>query len=118
MFTSRKSTADKRERNGLVSHFLLGKGDVDGDAMAITWVDVNPGSRQELHHHPQVQVYVIVRGQGRMHVGGETQDVQVGDMAYIPSNAMHGIENTGSELLSYVSAASPAIDLVAAYDRS
>jgi mannose-6-phosphate isomerase-like protein (cupin superfamily) len=63
------------------------------------------------------QVYVIVQGSGIMHVGGEIQPVQAGDLIYIPSNAEHGIENNTAEPLSYVSAATPAMNLRAAYDR-
>ena len=117
MFTRSKTTADRRDRSGLTSYFMLGRGDVSGDALAVTWVEVQPGARQRLHNHPEVQVYVLVAGQGRMTVGEETREVAAGDLVYIPSGLMHGIENTGTEVLQYVSAANPAFDLVEAYDR-
>lgn len=117
MFIRSKQHADKRERSGLWSHFMLGQGDVPGDALAITWVDVDPGSKQRLHHHPEVQVYVIIAGSGVMHVGDESRPVSTGDLIFIPSEMQHGIENTSETVLSYISAATPAFDLEFAYDR-
>lgn len=117
MFMRTKGTAPCRERKGLVSHFLLDATGVADTPLAVTWVEVDPGARQLPHHHPQTQVYVIISGSGLMRVGDEVQPVGVGDLVYVPSNAQHGIENTGNEMLSYVSAATPVIDLAAAYDR-
>lgn len=117
MFVRNKDQADKRERNGLISHFMFGRGDADTNALAITWVTVEPEKQQLLHNHPEVQVYIIIAGAGKMHVAGEEKTVRAGDLIYIPSNAMHGIVNTGDEILQYVSAANPAFDLEEAYDR-
>ncbi len=117
MYTCAKDTAEKRARPGMTSYFLLGRHSVADTPLAVTWVDVEPGGRQLIHHHPETQVYVIIEGTGIMHVGGETLPVKAGDLAYIPSNADHGIENTGEGMLRYVSTATPAMDLIAAYDR-
>ncbi|MFO7323528.1 MAG: cupin domain-containing protein [Chloroflexota bacterium] len=118
MFVRRKEAADKRLRGaGLLSHFLLGKGDIEGDPFAVTWVDIAPGARQRLHNHPQPQVYVIVAGSGLMHVAGESRQVSTGDLIYIPPNAMHGIDNNTDVTLSYISAATPAFDLTEVYDN-
>lgn len=118
MFVRNKANAEKRERSGLTSHFMLGREDVESDALAITWVDVEVGAKQRLHNHPEVQVYVIIAGTGQMHVGDETREVQAGDLIFIPSEAFHGIDNTGNSVLSYVSAASPAFEsLPFAYDK-
>lgn len=117
MFVRSQDQADKRDRNGLTSYFMFGRGDADTDALAITWVTVEPGKRQRLHNHPEVQVYIIIVGEGTMQVSDESQIVRAGDLIYIPSNAMHGITNTGDEMLQYISAANPAFDLEEAYDR-
>jgi mannose-6-phosphate isomerase-like protein (cupin superfamily) len=117
MFIRSKAMVAQRERSGLISHFLLGRGDGVEDALAVTWVDVQPQAFQQVHHHPEVQVYVIVAGIGIMQVGDEKQPVNAGDLIFIPSNQPHGIENTGTTILSYVSAATPAFDLEQAYDH-
>ena len=117
MYVCNKHAAEQRPRPGMTSYFLLGSHSVEDTPLAVTWVDVEPGGRQLIHHHPETQVYVIIEGAGIMHVGGETQAVKAGDLAYIPSNANHGLENTGAGVLRYVSAATPAMDLIAAYDH-
>ena len=44
MFTRSKQTAERRDRSGLVSHFMIGRGDVEGDHLAVTWVDATSDS--------------------------------------------------------------------------
>jgi mannose-6-phosphate isomerase-like protein (cupin superfamily) len=116
MFKLNKSAALKRDRDGLTSYVLLQKGDVSDDRLAITWVDVAPNSTQKPHSHDPEQVYVIVKGNGRMRVGEEEQDVIEGDLIYIPSNMVHSLENRSNEVLTYISASTPAFDLKGLYD--
>ena len=116
MFKMSRSGAARRERDGLVSHILLHKGDLPGARMTVTWVDVAPGSGQRLHSHAAEQVYVIVRGLGKMRVGDEERWVEAGDLIFIPPEVVHGIENSSDEVLSYVSAATPTVDWEAFYD--
>jgi mannose-6-phosphate isomerase-like protein (cupin superfamily) len=117
MFKISKTTAQKRERSGLTSFFLLDRCNEVKSDLAVTWVTVEPGSQQILHHHGPEQVYVIIEGEGEMQVGTETQLVFAGDLVYIPSNFEHGIVNTGDRILAYISAATPPFDLTEAYDR-
>jgi len=117
MFTRHKDTAPKRLREKLTSICLLARGDVAGDQLAVTWVDVEVGGRQIPHNHPEVQVYIIVAGRGRMQVGDEQKEVSAGELIYVSSGWMHGIENIDEGILSYVSAANPAFDYTEAYDR-
>jgi mannose-6-phosphate isomerase-like protein (cupin superfamily) len=121
MFITSKTTVQKRERNGLTSYFMLDRRSEVAAArdpdLAVTWVTVEPGSRQISHHHEPEQVYVIIQGIGEMQVGSETQLVHAGDLVYIPSNLAHGIVNTGDDVLTYISAATPPFDLTEAYDR-
>ncbi len=117
MYVQRKANAPKRERSGLTSYILLEEGNVSGDLMAVTWVDVAPSMKQVVHQHPETQVYVIISGTGIMQVGKQREFVSPGDCVFIPSNEPHGIENTGKVTLTYVSAATPAINLSALYDQ-
>jgi mannose-6-phosphate isomerase-like protein (cupin superfamily) len=117
MFIQNKANVSKRERNGLTSYFLLGAQDIPETPLASTWVTVEPGGRQIPHHHPEIQIYVIVQGGGLMRVGDETAEVSTGDLIYIPSDQIHGIENNSDQPLHYISAATPAFDLPDAYDR-
>ena len=110
------SNVTKRERKGLTSHFMLDAAHTDSGALGITWVTVEPNARQIPHNHYQEQVYIIIQGSGVMQVDEEFQRVSAGDLVFIPSNAMHGINNDSDTTLSYVSAATPGFDLVAGYD--
>ena len=112
-----RSTADAplRQRQGMTTRILLEAGDAAGADMAVTWVEVGPGARQGEHRHTPQQVYVVVAGQGRMHVADETRDLTAGDLAYVPPDAPHYIVNTGSEALQYISAATPTFSQTGFY---
>ena len=118
MFRRRRSEAPRRERDGLVSRILFHGGDLPETRLTVTWVEVAPGSGQRPHGHVPEQVYVIVRGRGRMKVGDEEQVVGEGDLVHIPPQSIHGIENIADEVLTYVSAATPSVDWEAFYDTS
>lgn len=116
MFVRSKDETLQAASDGLVSHILLQEGDVGSDQLLVTWVEVDPGSRQVDHSHEPEQVYVLVNGEGRMRVGDETRRVGEGDLVYIPSNVDHGIENTGEDTLVYISAGTPTMDVRPFYD--
>ncbi len=78
MFKKNRDEVRQREHDGLRSHIFLQQGDLPQANLAITWVDVAPGSRQMLHRHGPEQVYVIIQGTGRMRVGEEEEDVVTG----------------------------------------
>jgi mannose-6-phosphate isomerase-like protein (cupin superfamily) len=114
----RLSEAAVEERGRLRSHFLLDAGDLGCRNMTVTWVDVPPGGEQRPHSHADSeQVYVIVRGSGRMHVAGDTEQVGEGDLVFIPPGAEHGIKNESSEPLIYISAASPPVSMAELYSE-
>jgi mannose-6-phosphate isomerase-like protein (cupin superfamily) len=114
----RLSEAAVEERGRLRSHFLLDAGDLGSKNLSVTWVDVPPGAEQRPHSHPDSeQIYVIVRGNGRMQVAGDTEQVGEGDVVFIPPAATHGIKNEGPEPLVYVSAASPPVSMAELYSE-
>jgi mannose-6-phosphate isomerase-like protein (cupin superfamily) len=114
----RLSEAAVEERGRLRSHFLLDAGDLGSRNLTVTWVDVPPGGEQRAHWHPDSeQVYVIVRGSGRMRVAGDSEPVTEGDLVFIPPGAEHGIVNDTSEPLVYISAASPPISMAELYSE-
>lgn len=100
---------------GLISHILLQKDTVPNCNLAITWVEVEPGFAQTPHSHPPEQVYIIIQGEGKMIVGQDEENVTVGDLIYIPSNAVHSIKNVGKDNLIYISSTTPAINIKALY---
>ena len=91
-------------------------GDLGARNLSITWVDVPPGAEQRSHSHEESeQVYVIVKGTGRMSVAGDVESVGEGDLVFIPPATDHGIVNDGTETLVYVSAASPPVSMEELY---
>jgi mannose-6-phosphate isomerase-like protein (cupin superfamily) len=98
------------------SHFLMDAGDLGSRNLTITWVNVPPGAEQRAHSHEDAeQVYVIVRGHGRMQVAGDVEEVGEGDLIFIPPATPHGIVNDGAETLVYVAAASPPVSMAELY---
>ena len=116
VFKRSRTEAPRRERDGLVSHALLHAEDFPGTRLTVTWVDVDPGSAQRPHSHAPEQVYVVVRGWGKMKVGDEVEWVAAGDLVHIPPDTLHSIENISDGVLTYVSAATPTVDWEAFYD--
>jgi mannose-6-phosphate isomerase-like protein (cupin superfamily) len=118
MRVRRLSEAHVAERGRLRSHFLMDAGDLGSRNLSITWVDVPPGAEQHAHsHEDSEQVYVIVRGRGRMQVAGDEEDVGEGDLVFIPPATDHGIKNDGEETLVYVSAAAPPVSMEELYQE-
>ncbi len=90
--------------DGFSTRLLIGESNSGSGEISIQLTDVEPNGMQFLHSHEQEQCYYIISGSGKMIIGDETQGVKKGDAVFIPSNAMHGIENTGQEVLTYLTA--------------
>lgn len=53
------------------------------------------------------EVYIMLQGTGRMHVDDESEDVQTGQVIYIPPGSVQYIENTGSDELRFLAIVDP-----------
>lgn len=95
--------------DGVLSRLLHGGPGTPETDLTVTWVEVEPGAAQDRHAHDPEQVYVVLAGEGTIHVGGDERAVEAGDLVHVPSDTLHGLENTGDEPLEYVSAATPSI---------
>ena len=90
--------------DGFITHLLIGESNSGSKEISLQITDVEPNKMQILHAHAQEQCYFIISGFGKMIINDQTQDVQKGDAIFIPSNAVHGIENVGEEVLTYLTA--------------
>ncbi len=64
---------------------------------------VAPGLTTTPHHHPRTEeIYFILEGTGRMHLGKQARDVASGDAIAIPPGELHWIANTGSTTLRFL----------------
>ena len=69
---------------------------------------IKPGERSLSHRFLEAsEVYYILHGSGVMHVNDEIQEVQQGDMIYIPPKGVQYIENTGDSGLEFLCIVDP-----------
>jgi mannose-6-phosphate isomerase-like protein (cupin superfamily) len=114
----RLSEAPVEEWHRLRSRILMDAGELGSRHMSVTWIEVPAGAEQKLHSHEEAeQVYVVVRGSGRMSVAGDTGEVTEGDLIMVPPATDHAIENPGSEELACISVQSPAVSVDELYGR-
>ena len=58
---------------------------------------LHSGKATEEHYHAiSEEIYYVLRGTGRMRLGGETRDVEAGDGIAIPPGKRYKLWNTGS----------------------
>jgi len=75
---------------------------------SLAQAEVEPGSRTLPHRLTGAEVYVILEGRGRMHVGEEQAEVGPGQTVYIPPGAVQHIENVGAGRLIFLCLVEPA----------
>jgi mannose-6-phosphate isomerase-like protein (cupin superfamily) len=67
------------------------------------------GEATQSHYHPVTEeIYYILRGVGRMQIGGSVREVGPGDSIAIPPGAVHQIRNVGAEDLVFLCCCAPA----------
>lgn len=53
------------------------------------------------HTHAEEEVILMIKGNGTMEIAGKNYDVSPGDFAFVASNELHGIKNTGKGQCEY-----------------
>jgi len=77
---------------------------------------VNSGSKLRAHYHrDRDEIYIVLKGYGRLRLGDEYYEVSKDHVAFIPKKTIHGIENIGQEPLIFVFISIPPFDPV--HDR-
>jgi mannose-6-phosphate isomerase-like protein (cupin superfamily) len=104
----RKGSAPRYKRDNIVSYLLVSELTGNAKNLTITLVEMEPGGVQHVHSHEPEQMYYILDGSGVMTVDADEKPVQAGDCIFYPSFAKHGLKNTGTTVLRYLSAASPS----------
>ena len=118
MLVRRLSEASVEEWHRLRTHVLMDAGELGSRNMSVTWLEVPSGVEQTLHSDEEAeQVYVVVRGQGRMSVAGDTGEIAEGDLVLVPPATDHAIANTGDGELACVSVQSPPVAVAELYGR-
>ena len=92
-------------------------GELGSRNMSVTWLEVPAGVEQRLHSDEEAeQVYVVVRGSGRMSVAGDTQELNQGDLVLVPPATDHEIAGS-DEGFALVSIQSPPVAVAELYGR-
>ncbi|MEK7303642.1 MAG: cupin domain-containing protein [Pseudomonadota bacterium] len=80
----------------------------DSRAQSLAEAIVAPGATTRLHRHPMSEeLYHITAGRGRMTLGEDSFDVEMGDTICIPPGTPHCIANTDSEPLRILCCCAP-----------
>lgn len=83
---------------------------VDDTALQISLCEQDPGEVVRAHRHDVEEAYYVTQGTGIMVLEGHpTIDLAPGVAVHIPSGAVHGQKNTGSEPLVIVCALAPPL---------
>jgi mannose-6-phosphate isomerase-like protein (cupin superfamily) len=102
----------------LRARILMDAGQLGARHLSVNWLEVPPGASEELRSHEEAeQVYIVVAGSGTMSATGDTQRLEVGDLALIPPATDHAVANEGSETLALVSVQSPAVSADELFSR-
>jgi quercetin dioxygenase-like cupin family protein len=97
---------------------LVSGGVTDSSALTAGLARITPGGALHPHRHAQAELYFISQGTGVVTIDGERREVAPGSTVFIPGNAVHGIECTGSSELrfNYVLAADRFEDVEYIFD--
>ena len=117
MLVRRLNEAAVENFHRLSSHILMDAGELGSRNMSVTWIEVPAGAEQRLHSDEEAeQVYVVVRGSGRMSVAGDTQEINTGDLVLVPPATDHEIAGS-DEGFALVSIQSPPVAVAELYGR-
>lgn len=82
---------------------LLGEREGEGDLNFITrYFEVQPGGYSTLERHQHPHAVVVVRGRGKVVLGGESYDLAPFDCVYVAPGTFHQFRATGGEPLGFV----------------
>jgi mannose-6-phosphate isomerase-like protein (cupin superfamily) len=54
---------------------------------------VRVGEKTSLHGHDESETFLVLSGQGRLTIDGESEVLEQGDIVFIPKGAQHEFEN-------------------------
>jgi len=69
---------------------------------------LKPGASSVKHRLKTSEVYYLLKGRGRLHIGAESAIVYAGQAVYIPPGSVQYIENTGKTRLEFLCVVDPA----------
>jgi len=99
----------ERFSSGRITKVLVGpKNKLQAKNFVMGLVKIDPHGSIPKHHHPNEEIYIILKGKGRMVIGEESEIVEKKSVVYIPSNQEHYLKNNNNEILEILFLYSPA----------
>ena len=102
---------------GVISKQLLNPDNSKSRNVTITEVHLDIGAVQPRHTHEfSEQIWYAVKGKGKLLLSDNTEkDFKAGDVVRFEEKEIHGLRNSGSDELVYISVTSPPINFEYAY---
>jgi quercetin dioxygenase-like cupin family protein len=77
------------------------------EALTMGIAKIPPAEALHEHRHRQAEIYLLLEGTASVTIAGKTRPVAAGSAVFIPGNALHSCQNTGTSDLrvTYVFAA-------------
>ena len=92
----------------ILRELLSGLNDPADVRYSLAHAKLLPGKQSLKHALKTSEVYYIITGLGRMHIGEEISEVGSRDTVYIPPQAVQYIENIGDTELEFICIVDPA----------
>ena len=93
----RKATTDlSKTEYGGVFRRLYPWADVAAPPWGSAWMTIAPGATSTRHGHDEDETFIILSGEGVMHVDDEQRPVERGDVVYLPRFSQHFLENSSA----------------------
>ena len=75
---------------------LISKGITRSENLTLGIANLPPGGALREHRHTQEEVYLVLEGSWLVRVGDEELIVGAGSAVFVPGDALHSCENTGT----------------------
>jgi len=81
---------------GVTRQILIGENEGSANFI-IRYFELPPGTASAFHTHAHEHGVVVLRGCGRVCIGGREQDLAFGDVVYVPPDEIHQFSNASDE---------------------
>lgn len=114
----RVAECDVLSKTGIKSRQLIWSNNSPDAQATITHVIMEPGSLSNRHTHEQSeQIWIVEQGEGLLLLAeSRSERLRTGDVVRTPAGEVHGVENTGSDVLVYLAVTTPPQNFSYAYD--
>jgi len=93
---------------GRTTRVLTGQNLLDTKNFTAGYVVIQPKGRIPLHAHSNEEIYILLKGTGKMRVGSKEEIVESISAVYIEPDAEHFLQNTGDDEMIMIFVYSPA----------